>query len=412
MKRFPLALMAFLGLAWPALGNPLDTLTRTEKGAPLTQSDNDNNLGLIETAVHNLQPITLQTAPCTIPMGCTGAATLPSGILKGAGTGPIVAATPGTDFQIPIVSTGVLKGTGSAVGSAVAGTDFQAPINVSGVLRGSGGGNVGTATAGTDYQAPITATGVLKGSGSSVVQATAGSDYQAPVSATGILKSNGTSGNVGAAAAGTDYQAPSADLTCLSGAVTSGIHARTGSGTCAERTITAGTGISVANGNGVSADPVVSMVVPVTTLSIASDQAFTSTTVADATGFLFAEPINHTFQYNCVLILTTSSTTLGPTIAIQRPSGTNDFIFEYQSSASNTVGPDAFTQCFTAGATSSGSAGCVFTTSPTSGVAQPFFIRGMSRASTAGNWQLQVGVSAGGTTTLKAGSSCKVTDMG
>src|SRR3954447_13277568 len=118
MKRFPLALLAFLGLISPVLGNPLDVLTRTEKGAALSQVDNDSNFSLIETAVHNLQPITLQTAPCTIPMGCTGAASLPTGMLKGAGTGPIVAAVPGTDFQIPIVSTGVLKGTGSAVGSA------------------------------------------------------------------------------------------------------------------------------------------------------------------------------------------------------------------------------------------------------------------------------------------------------
>jgi len=53
-------------------------------------------------------------------------------------------------------------------------------------------------------------------------------------------------------------QAADADLTALAGLSGSGLIARTGSGTAATRTITAGTGISVAHGNGASSDPQVS----------------------------------------------------------------------------------------------------------------------------------------------------------
>ena len=111
--------------------------------------------------------------------------------------------------QTTITATGILKGAGSgSVGAATAGTDYQAPITASGILKGAGGGSVSAATAGTDYQAPITATGILKGAGSgSVGAAAAGTDYQAPITATGILKGAG-SGSVGAAVAGTDYQTP------------------------------------------------------------------------------------------------------------------------------------------------------------------------------------------------------------
>lgn len=54
-------------------------------------------------------------------------------------------------------------------------------------------------------------------------------------------------------------QALDSDLTALANNATNGFWARTGTGTGAARTITAGTGISVTNGNGVSGNPVVSI---------------------------------------------------------------------------------------------------------------------------------------------------------
>lgn len=53
-------------------------------------------------------------------------------------------------------------------------------------------------------------------------------------------------------------QAADADLTALAGVSSSGLLARTGDGTAAARTITAGAGLSVADGDGVAGNPAVS----------------------------------------------------------------------------------------------------------------------------------------------------------
>lgn len=85
---------------------------------------------------------------------------------------------------------------------------------------------------------------------------------------TGIIKGNGIS-PFSAAVAGTDFLAPSAigttiqaydaDLNALSGLSSTGIIVRTGAGLATTRSITAGTGISISNGDGVSGNPVISV---------------------------------------------------------------------------------------------------------------------------------------------------------
>jgi hypothetical protein len=56
---------------------------------------------------------------------------------------------------------------------------------------------------------------------------------------------------------GVDVQAYDADLSALAGLSTNGMIARTGAGTASVRTITAGAGISVANGDGVAGNPTI-----------------------------------------------------------------------------------------------------------------------------------------------------------
>lgn len=78
---------------------------------------------------------------------------------------------------------------------------------------------------------------------------------------TGIIRGNGTSPFT-AAVAGTDFLAPAAigvtvqafdaDLSAVAGLSTNGIMVRTGAGTATTRSVTAGAGISVSNGDGVA----------------------------------------------------------------------------------------------------------------------------------------------------------------
>src|SRR5689334_10256157 len=60
---------------------------------------------------------------------------------------------------------------------------------------------------------------------------------------------------------GTTIQAYDADLAALAGLSSTGMIARTGAGTAAVRTITAGTGISISNGDGVSGNPTITCTV-------------------------------------------------------------------------------------------------------------------------------------------------------
>ena len=122
-------------------------------------------------------------------------------------------ATAGTYQAVTVDTYGrVTSGTNPSTLSGYGITDAQSQISATGLLKGAGSGSVSAATAGTDYQEAISATGLLKGAGGgSVSAASAGTDYQAAISATGILKGAG-SGSVSAAVAGTDYLSPSSDI--------------------------------------------------------------------------------------------------------------------------------------------------------------------------------------------------------
>jgi hypothetical protein len=78
---------------------------------------------------------------------------------------------------------------------------------------------------------------------------------------TGITVTNGdgVSGNPTVAVTASTYQPLDSDLTALAGVASTGLWAVTGGGTGAVRTVTAGTGITVTNGDGVSGNPTVAV---------------------------------------------------------------------------------------------------------------------------------------------------------
>jgi hypothetical protein len=79
-------------------------------------------------------------------------------------------------------------------------------------------------------------------------------------------------------AIGTDVQAFDSDLSAVAALSSTGIISRTGTGTAAVRTITAGTGISISNGNGVSGNPTIS------NTGVTSVNGLTGAVVAGAVG--------------------------------------------------------------------------------------------------------------------------------
>ncbi len=75
---------------------------------------------------------------------------------------------------------------------------------------------------------------------------------------TGISVTNG-SGSITIAVDGSTYQPIDSDLTAIAALSANGMMTRTGTGTAAVRTITASTGISVTNGDGVSGNPTIAV---------------------------------------------------------------------------------------------------------------------------------------------------------
>lgn len=80
-----------------------------------------------------------------------------------------------------------------------------------------------------------------------------------------------TAANAAVTPGGIGAQPHDTDLDALAGLSTNGIIVRTGSGTADVRTIQPGTGISISNGNGVSADPIISSTITQYTDELAQD---------------------------------------------------------------------------------------------------------------------------------------------
>jgi hypothetical protein len=132
---------------------------------------------------------------------------------------------------------------GGTVISSITGSSTQ--LTATSFMTGPAGANGTNGSAGpnrVDGSTSTTLNGVLKGNGSSISAATPSVDYVIPSD----LSSK---------------QPVDSDLTALAALATLGIIARTGAGTAATRTITAGSSnVSIANGDGVSGNPIIDVV--------------------------------------------------------------------------------------------------------------------------------------------------------
>lgn len=118
--------------------------------------------------------------------------TMPSGFT--VGSSPVT--TSGT-IAVTTSLSGILKGNGSGFTTATSGTDYAPATSGTSILKGSGSGGFSNATAGTDYLAPPSGTAILKAnSGGALANAVAGTDYAAATTGTNaqLLANNGSGG--------------------------------------------------------------------------------------------------------------------------------------------------------------------------------------------------------------------------
>jgi hypothetical protein len=111
----------------------------------------------------------------------------------------------------------------------------------------------------------------------------------------GTAVSNTPAGNISATTVqaainelDTEKQPIDSDLTALAGLTGSGVIVRTGAGTATTRTITAGTGISITNGDGVSGNPTIN----------SSITQYTDELAQDAIGSILTDTSSIDFTYN------------------------------------------------------------------------------------------------------------------
>ena len=109
---------------------------------------------------------------------------------------------------------------------------------------------------------------------------------------------------------GTDVQAYDADLAAVAGLSTTGIMSRTGSGAVSTRAITASTGISVSNGDGVSGNPTITNTGVTAINGLTGDISFSGATGGGTDQAFFLNDVTIFSDYT--IPLNKNATTAGP----------------------------------------------------------------------------------------------------